>query len=364
MRVAAVQLRPYALPLVREWSGSSAAMGVRAGMLVAVNTCGGVTGWGDCAPLPSASESSRARVFDRLIAAAGYLAGREIDAILDELRCEPCAQVRWALETALLDAKARSQDIALSRMLAGHASKQVAVNAALGPLDEGCASRAEIALAEGFSVAKIKVGLGGLEREIELLRQVVWRTDGLLRLRLDANRAWTRPEAQRILGRIADLPIDGVEEPLAEPSVAALADLQAQLPFALAVDESLPLLGANVLFDQRPVGRLVVKPARIGGFAAVLQLAARAEAAGIEVIITSVIDSAVGVTAAAHLAAALPRESVHGLATLAWLTRDVARGPTIEAGIMVLPPGSGLGIAPCDDPAQCGPVGLAAGQGR
>jgi o-succinylbenzoate synthase len=271
---------------------------------------------------------------------------------MGEVACKKCAQARWAIETALLDAKARCRGVPLCRMLPGLASEAVRVNAALGPLDERCGARAEIAFSEGFSVAKIKVGVGGTDLEIERLHEIAARTGHQLHLRLDANRAWSAADAHRFLHRIADLPIDGVEEPLSEPSLAALAELQAGLPFALAVDESLETLGADALFEIRAVRRLVVKPARIGSFAAVHSLAAKAELAGIEVIVTSVIDSAIGVTAAAHLAAALPGKSVHGLATLAWLAKDVAMRPSIVAGILTLPLGGGLGIAPSGEFAQ------------
>jgi o-succinylbenzoate synthase len=345
MLIAAVRLRPYALPLVRPWAGASAAMSIRRGMLLAVTTHDGITGWGDCAPLPSMGEAGQARVFASLSAAGQVLSGRSIDAILGEADCESCAQARWAIETALLDAKARSLGVPLCRLLR-LASEAVSVNAALGPLDEGCPARAENALAEGFGIAKIKVGVGGVDCEIGRLREIVDRTGRRLRLRLDANRAWSAAEAHRFLHRIAALPIDGIEEPLSEPAMATLAELQASLPFALAVDESLSTLGADALFESRAVRRLVIKPARIGSFAAVLNLAAKAELAGIEVIVTSIIDSAIGVTAAAHLAAALPRKSVHGLATLAWLAKDVAMRPSIVAGILTLPLSGGLGIHP------------------
>ncbi len=75
MRVEAVHLRSYALPLVREWADASAAMGVRRGILVKAVTSGGIAGWGDCAPLPSASQAQRAPVSKSLGAAAQRPAG-------------------------------------------------------------------------------------------------------------------------------------------------------------------------------------------------------------------------------------------------------------------------------------------------
>ena len=56
--------------------------------------------------------------------------------------------------------------------------------------------------------------------------------------------------------------------------------------------------------------------------------------------------SAVGVTATAHLAAALPCRAVHGLGTLGWLAADVAPPPLTAGGTLILPGGPGLGLTP------------------
>ncbi|WIM05185.1 MAG: o-succinylbenzoate synthase [Candidatus Nitricoxidivorans perseverans] len=304
-----LRLHPYCLPLRRPWIAASATLSERRGWLVEAIDADGTVGWGDCAPLPSAGMTGE-------------------------------AQVRWALETALIDLEARRRGLPLARLL-GAANLSVPVNAALGPLDEGCAERAADAVAQGFRTAKLKVGVAPMEEELARLREL---GDGL-RLRLDANRAWNEDEARRFLTAAANLPVEAIEEPLAEPTLDGLARLQAAVPFALAVDESMPALGAVALFASRAVRRLVLKPARVGGVLQALALARWAQAAGMDVVITSVVDSAIGVAAAAHLAAALGGPA-HGLATGAWLAADVAAPLPVAGGFLTLPDAPGLGIAP------------------
>lgn len=313
-----LRLHPYRLSLNRPWIAASATLSVRRGWLVEAAGEDGMAGWGDCAPLPSGGGAEE-------------------------------AQMRWAVETALVDLEARRRGVPLARLL-GAASLSVPVNAALGPLDEGCAERVASAAEQGFCIGKIKVGVAPIDVELARLREL----GGALRLRLDANRAWNEADARRFLLAIADLPdvhMDGVEEPLAAPTLDALMRLQAAVPFALAVDESLPVvLGAGALFASRAVRRLVLKPARVGGVLRTLVLARLAQAAGMEVVITSVVDSAVGVAAAAHLAAAVSRDvapdTAHGLATGGWLAEDVAPALPIVGGRLILPDTPGLGIAP------------------
>jgi L-alanine-DL-glutamate epimerase-like enolase superfamily enzyme len=78
-----------------------------------------------------------------------------------------------------------------------------------------------------------------------------------------------------------------------------------------------------------------------GGLLPILE---RAAATRIETIVTTTVDSAVGVRAACHVAAALGNDFAHGLATSDWLKEDFLPPPRISAGLLFLPDRAGLGI--------------------
>lgn len=347
MTLERVVLRPYALPLKRVWRAASASLAERRGMLIGVLSQGFV-GWGDCAPLPSSGQAGFSRAFAALEAAADGLGGATLDAAFAGVSAIDNAQARWAVETALLDLSARRRGASIHQALGAKPVRRVAVNAAVGALDDGCAGRVAAALSDGFSVLKIKVGVGDWREEARRLRAL----GSGARFRLDANRAWAAAEAQAFLDAVADLPIDGVEEPISEPTLEGLRGLQDRYAFALAVDESLFELGPEKLFAAHAVRRLVMKPARVGGFRAALGLAEAAAAAGFEVVITSVVDSALGVAAAAQLAAVVAPGQVHGLATGSWLARDVATPLCLREGALELADEPGLGLAPSGEFAQ------------
>ncbi len=344
MRIAQARLVPYRLPLKRPWIAAAATLAERRGALLCLTDADGRQGWGDCAPLPSSGEAGQAACLAALADYVRRAAETDFPDFPDAAAAPP--EVRWAADTARLDLEAQRRGLPLARLLGAGGALRLAVNAALGPLDQHCAARAAAARAEGYAIGKIKVGLGGLAAELDGLHAVAEATGGRLRLRLDANRAWPQAEAERFLQALAGLPIDAVEEPLAAPTPAALAALQAALPYALAVDESLPALGLDALVAARAVRRLVLKPARLGGHAATQAIARRAAAAGLDVVLTSVVDSAIGLAAAAHLAAALAPGLAHGLGTGAWLARDVAAAPAIAGGWLTLPETPGLGLRP------------------
>jgi o-succinylbenzoate synthase len=356
-----VLLRPYALPLKQPWRAARATLAERRGVLIGV-LAGDLAGWGDCAPLPSSGEDGHARAFAALERAARALRDVPVESALARLAGIDSPEARWAVETALLDLSSRRRGLPLRRAFNEKATDRLAVNAAVGPLDARCADRVAAALAEGFEFIKIKVGVDPPDEEQRRLRALACGLETRVRFRLDANRAWTWDQARFFLDGVADLPIDGVEEPLAAPTLADLRRLQDRFAFAIAVDESLFELGAENLFASRATRRLVLKPARVGGFAATLRLAESAALAGMEVVVTSVVDSAIGVAAAAQLAAALGGTQAHGLATSAWLARDVATPLGVSEGALVLPDGTGLGMAPDGEFAQLDAVGLAVGE--
>jgi L-alanine-DL-glutamate epimerase-like enolase superfamily enzyme len=203
---------------------------------------------------------------------------------------------------------------------------------------------------QGYAVVKVKLGLAPPDTELGALRRLAADLPAGVALRLDANRAWDEATAARLLDAFAELPVEAVEEPLAHPDLAALRRLQQELPYPLALDESLPGIDLQAFFGDAasppPVRRLVLKLAPLGGLLPAWALAQRAATAGIECAVTTGVDSACATLAAAHLAAALATPLAHGLATSSWLANDTGPAPTIMNGTLSLPVAAGLGFVP------------------
>jgi O-succinylbenzoate synthase len=304
---------PYALPLCTPWQTSRGRVTVRRGRLLRLRGEDGLIGWGDCAPLPEFG--------------------------IDESRA-----VAFAEECAQLDLAAQRAGQALDAWLSGNPPVgALAVNASLGKLTATSAADACAAGAAGFKVLKLKVGSAPVADEIRYLYRLAAALPADCRLRLDANGAWNIAEARNFLAACRDLPVDACEEPLAVPEAGELARLQATVPFALAVDESLDLLGA-AFFHHPPVRRIVIKPVRLGGLLATMAIALRARTAGVEMVISSALESSCGLLACAHLAAAAAPTAVHGLATASWFVSDTGMPPLVQQGQLILPGKPGLGF--------------------
>ncbi len=342
--VAGAEYRLYRLPLREMWQSSRGGLAERAGFIIRLSA-GGLRGYGDCAPLPGAGtetpEAAIAWLEQELPRLRGMPPETALESLPSSASCPPAA--RCGLETALLDLCARLDNRPLSRRLDPGAVARVRTNASIGVLNEHTGNRILNALGEGFDVLKVKVGIHRIDLELEALREFSKSLPGGVHWRLDANRVWTLPQARRFLEGLQGLPVEAVEEPLAKPDPDRWRSLQARAPCPLAVDESLGMYGLEHWVARGGVRRILIKPMALGGLLPALSLAKTARQLGVEGLVTTTVDSAVGTWAAVHLAAALG-EGTHGLATSAWLARDVAEPPRIEGGVIEILAMGGLGL--------------------
>jgi o-succinylbenzoate synthase len=358
--IAGCDLLPYRLALGQPWRSARGELAERRGWLVRI-AAGDWTGFGDCAPLPTAGTEPPARAAAALAHWRTDLAGRSPEEALARLAADPmpAPAARCAIECALLDLLTQARGLPLRTWLAPGAADRVAVNAMLGGLGTIAPEAVAAACRAGFRVLKVKVGLAAPALELTRLTALAAALPPAVGLRLDANGAWDPTEAARFIDAVAALPIEAIEEPLRAPRAADLRALQARAPFPLALDESLhdPDLQAALTGDPSalPVRRLVLKPAAVGGLRATLTLAERAIAAGLEVVVTSLIESAAGLWPTVQLAAALPNQPPHGLATAAWLRRDLGEAPAVTGGAIALPERAGSGFRPSAETREAPP---------
>ena len=341
------QLHSYRLRLRRPWHTALGEWNERRGWLVRLQTEDGFLGYGDCAPLPEVGTelfTAAEATLNELVSDAPGQSPAMLLERLDEYQGTPAA--RCGVECALLDILSKREMRPLACWLNPGARRSVRLNAALGSLEGDPVRRARQAVTDGFRVLKVKLGVMSLKREIAGLQAMVGGLPGSVSLRLDANGSWNEAEARDVINAVKDMPIESLEEPVRDPEWDTLTRLQALAPWPIALDESLPGWPPDALFGQLPVERLVLKPMVLGGVLPAMALAGRARAEGMSCVVTTTVDSAAGVHAASHLAAALEGEPAHGLATSEWLLEDLGAPPAVVEGRLMLSDAAGIGFTP------------------
>lgn len=201
----------------------------------------------------------------------------------------------------------------------------------------------DLVAASGCTTAKVKVAEPGQAESDDLARVEAVRAalgpDG--RIRVDANGAWSVDDALHRLRQLNRFELEYAEQPCA--TVTELAQLRRQLArrgvaVLIAADESIRRAGDPeqvVALEAADVAVLKVQP--LGGVRRCLELADRL---GLPVVVSSALESSVGLAAGVALAAALPElPYACGLNTATMFTTDVTDEPLVaEAGHIVVRP--------------------------
>lgn len=206
--------------------------------------------------------------------------------------------------------------------------KRVPVNTTVPAVGAGRAH--ELVAASGCGTAKVKVAEPGqsLAEEIARLEAVRAALGSEGRIRVDANGGWDLDTARRVLPELdrAAGGLEYAEQPCS--AVDDLASLRRSLDIPIAADESIRKTGdPEAVVRAQAADVVVLKVQPLGGVHACLELAERL---GLPVVVSSALETSVGIAAGVALAAALP-ELPHacGLGTVSLAQNDVAAEPLI-----------------------------------
>ncbi|MEV8374278.1 o-succinylbenzoate synthase [Kribbella sp. NPDC056861] len=202
---------------------------------------------------------------------------------------------------------------------------QIPVNCTVPAI--GPEKAAAIVRASGCGTAKVKVAEPGQTLQDDLERvEAVRDAIGNGRVRVDANGGWSVEEALRALKELNRFDLEYVEQPCA--SVEDLAAVRRRTDVLVAADESIrraedPLLVKKL--EAADIAVLKVQP--IGGVRACLEIA---EQIGLPVVVSSALETSIGIAAGVALAAALPElPYACGLATVSMFTAEVVNEPLL-----------------------------------
>ncbi len=322
-------------------------------LVVRVTDADGATGWGEAPQVWRVTGES-------LAGAEACVSGPLTDAVTgldgDELTglCRLVADAvpgnfgaKSAVDVALHDLAARRLGVSLPRFL-GTGVRQVPTDVTLAASDAD--SLGEVAakrVADGFTVLKMKVGTDAAG-DLARVRTVRARVGPEVTIRLDANQGWTPRDAVRAICSMEDagLDVELVEQPVAAPDLDGLAWVTDRVDTPVLADES--VFGVRDLVElvrRRAADMVNVKLAKCGGLTAARTLLELARAQGMQALIGSMMESPIGVGAAASLAAAHGGRLVDDLDAAWWAAASPLRGGlTYDAATVVLPDAPGLGI--------------------
>jgi L-Ala-D/L-Glu epimerase len=304
----------------------------------------GVEGWGEAAPNAFYHESA-----DTVLAALPRLARvverrgsvdslEQVDSIEEQMRAELSgdASARAAVSAAAHDllGKKKGEPVwklfGLEPMLAPPSSFTIVIST-----DDAELLR-RVEEARQYPILKVKLGS---DRDEWIVRAVRRAAPNKL-LRADANAAWDLERATAMAAFLADNGFELLEQPLPKDDLDGFRALRKRSPIPIIADESC-LTASDLPRLDGAVHGINIKLSKCGGLAEARRMALDARRREMKVMLGCMIESSLGITAAAHLA---PLAHYADLDGAALLKDDPFVGVSIEDGFIRLPAEPGLGV--------------------
>ncbi len=199
---------------------------------------------------------------------------------------------------------------------------------------------AEQAKESGHPILKIKLGSEDDEARVKAIRKAT-----SAKLRVDANAGWSREQALQVIPRLMEYDLEFIEQPLAVDDVDGYFWLKERLNAlrvnALIFADETAKTSHDVAKLAGAVDGVVVKTMKSEGIREALRMIHTARAHDMQIMLSCMVESSVGVTAAAHLAPLCDYADLDGPLLI---KNDPYRGLKYDGAKMSLPEGPGLGL--------------------
>jgi len=333
--VIVLRHRPLDLKLRHTFRIARGAGDARRNVLVEIEE-GGHIGMGEAAPIRRYHEDPESSA-----AALDVMAGRLTDTkpfaqAAARAAVEGQRSAEAAVDMALHDLAGQRLGVPLYEMLGLDPREAPETSFTIG-LAEPEVVVQKVREASAYPILKVKMGS---DDDREVLRAV--RDTTRSRIRVDANEGWTAQEALDRLEWLARLGVELVEQPLPADRIEETRALRRRSPLPFYADESVHR-AADIPRLAGAFDGINIKLMKSGGLAEALRMIAVARSLGMKVMLGCMIESSVGITAAAHLSPLVDTADLDGNLLI---ENDPFVGATVQAGRIVLPDGPGLGVTP------------------
>jgi o-succinylbenzoate synthase len=358
MKIKDLKLYSLKIPLIKEFKTSLRTVKIADETIVKIESEDGRVGYGEAAPTAvitgDTSQSIRGIIKNNI---RPVLIGEDIENIekihfLIEKAAVNNSSAKAAVEMAAYDLFAQNYGAPLYKILGGYrdtltSDLSISVNSPAEMKEDAIK-----AVKDGYQVLKLKVGKG-IDKDLNRVRAVRDAVGDEIKIRLDANQGWKAKEAVYIIKimEAENLKIELIEQPVKANDFEGLKFVRDNVQTPAMADESLfSAEDCLRLLKMQACDLINIKLMKAGGIYNALKINAIAEANGVEVMVGSMLEAKLSVTAAAHLAAAKKNITRLDLDAPLYLVEDPIKGGIkIKGPKISFSKGSGLGIKEIDN---------------
>ncbi|MGB9835106.1 MAG: mandelate racemase/muconate lactonizing enzyme family protein [Candidatus Saccharicenans sp.] len=349
MKIKKIEIYTFDIPLIEPFRIAIGTMYAANDVLVKIITDSGLYGLGEACPFPPITGETQESNIAAAKAIRDILLDKDpltIEALIDSIgnivHSNPSAVA--AFDMALYDLLGKAANLPLYQLLGGYRSSfETDMTTGLNTPEKMVASVKE-SLAQGYRQVKIKVGEDP-DLDVKRVAAVREAIGPNIKLRLDANQGWSVTQAISALKRMEPYQIEFCEQPVKDSDIYGLRQVRAQSPVPIMADESLfGPADAIKLIKEEACDYFNIKLMKAGGILNSLKIAHVAAAANIKCMVGCMLETRLGLTAAAHLVASqknivfadLDGNSEHKI-------DPIIGGIKVDRGTIYLPDKPGLG---------------------
>jgi L-alanine-DL-glutamate epimerase-like enolase superfamily enzyme len=241
-----------------------------------------------------------------------------------------------AIDMALHDLAAKRLNVPVYKLLGLDGDVPLVTSYTIG-IDTLDKMKEKTRQAKDFLVYKVKVGV---ENDVEMVKTVREVTDA--KIRVDANAGWSADEALERIDQLRAYDIEFVEQPIDPQDKAGLKRIKEETRVPIIIDEHL-MTSKDIPDFVGCCDGINIKLAKCGGIREALRMIHVARAHGLKVMLGCMIESSVGIAAAAQLGSLVDFLDLDGNLLVA---NDPYQGLRLEEGKLYLSDLPGLGVAP------------------
>jgi len=354
MIIEQIETFRVAVPLIKPFKTALRTVTTAESIFVKITCDNGIVGWGEAPPTVVITgdsllgiESAIQHVLKPFLLKKNLLNYESIFQGIKALMVGNSSP-KAAVDMALYDCISQNCKLPLYQFLGGYKNEletdfTVSVN---DPLEMG--EDAVGYVQKGFNVLKVKVGKDDIAKDIERIREIRNRVGMDIKIRIDANQGWTEKDAIRAIRKLedSDLGIELVEQPVKADNIEGLKQVTDAVDTPIMADESVftPKQAFQVL-KTRSADLINIKLMKAGGIYQALIINQLAEACGVECMVGSMIETRLGITAAAHFAASKQNLTRFDFDAPLMLAKEMVEGGIHYNGrVITLSEAPGLGI--------------------
>jgi L-Ala-D/L-Glu epimerase len=310
MKITRVETMEITTPLKKPFKTALRQTSISESIIVKIHTDDGLMGFGSAPPTAvitgDTMGSIKSAVVDFISPVILGMDIEEFEPLMKRLHSSIYrnTSAKAAVDMALYDLYGKHFKIPLYKLFGG-ARKEIISDITISVNSpEEMAEDALDYIRSGYTTLKTKVGLDS-RLDIIRVKKIREAVGSEIKLRLDANQGWNAKEAIRTIRKLEDMGMDIelVEQPVKAHDIEGLKFITDHVDTPIMADEALfSPEDAFKILKLRAADILNIKLMKCGGLHNALKINAMAESCGVECMLGSMIESKIGITAAAHLA--------------------------------------------------------------